>query len=586
MKQFSLPTLVICFLIMGYFQFINYPKFQKERTEATIGWDVSGYYMYLPATFIYQDLRQCNFRDEIIKKYKPTPDFQQAFRHTNGNFVMKYPIGMAIQYTPAFFLAHAYCKLTGQYPADGFSFPYQLMISVGSFFVALIGLFILRKVLLNYFTEKTVAISLLALVVGTNYLNQAAIDNAMTHNYLFTIYALIIYLTIRFYKHPKMRTSIFIGALCGLAIITRPTEIISIIIPFIWALNITSKTAILERFKFLKEHFKKITGAVAMVILVGSIQLIYWKYAGGEWIIYSYGDQGFKWLRPHFYQCIFSYKAGWLVYTPIMVFALIGFIPLYFYKKKLFFGILTFSFLFMYLAFAWDIWWYGGTLGQRTMVQAYPVLTFSFAAFVMWMSRLPKIIQWGTLVVMGLFVYLNLWFTHYSHQGQAVFPGQMTEAYYWRTVGRNNLDEETQKLLDTDEIFEGKKRKNISLVFSALTDTIITLNKVIQESPEMTFPYNQSADWLRASADFRITWKEWEFWKMTQFIIQFKSKDHIIKERMIRVHRYLWENNERTVFFDISQPNEPFDSVTIKFWNSYSDKEIKISNLKVETFDE
>jgi len=46
---------------------------------------------------------------------------------------------------------------------------------------------------LEYFGEKTVAVTLLALVAGTNYLNQAAIDNAMTHNYLFTLYALIFY---------------------------------------------------------------------------------------------------------------------------------------------------------------------------------------------------------------------------------------------------------------------------------------------------------------------------------------------------------------------------------------------------------
>lgn len=571
---------------MGYFQFINYPKFQKQWTEATIGWDVSGYYMYLPATIIYQDLRECNFRDEILKKYKPTPDFQQAFRYTNGNFVMKYPIGMAIQYAPAFLLAHTYCKITGQYPADGFSFPYQLMISLNSFFVALFGLFILRKILLEYFDDKAVAISLIALVVGTNYLNQAAIDNAMTHNYLFTLYALIIYLTIRFYKQPKTYITLLLGTLCGLATITRPTELISIMIPFIWGLNMTSKKAVIERFYFLKEHLNKILGAVVMVVLVGSIQLIYWKYAGGDWIIYSYKDQGFNWLKPYIYQCLFSYKAGWLVYTHIMVFSLLGFIPLFFYKRKIFTGCLIFSLIFMYLAFAWDVWWYGGALGQRTMVQAYPILMFPFTAFVVWLLKVPVIIRWPIWAVMGIFIYLNLWFTHYAHHGQGIFPGQMTKAYYWRTIGRNNLGEETQKLMDTDEIFEGEKRENITSVFSSFKDSTITLNKEIQFSPEITFPYRQSADWLRASADFEITWKEWEAWKMTQFIIQFKHKNNIVKERAIRIHRFLWENNKRNVYFDISQPNEPFDQVLIKFWNSQSDKELKISNLKVESFDE
>jgi len=74
-------------------------------------------------------------------------------------------------------------------------------------------------------------------------------------------------------------------------------------IPFIWALNVSSKSAVIERFNFLKEHFLKIIGAVIVVILVGCIQLIYWKYVGGDWIIYSYEDQGFNWLKPYIYEC-------------------------------------------------------------------------------------------------------------------------------------------------------------------------------------------------------------------------------------------------------------------------------------------
>lgn len=570
---------------MGYFQFLDYPKFQKKDTEATISWDVSGYYMYLPATFIYKDLKKCGFREELIKKYKPTRDFHQAFRYTNGNFVMKYPIGMAIQYMPAFMLAHSYCKITGQYPADGFSFPYQLMISLGSFFVALLGLYFLRKILLVYFSDRTVAVTLLALVAGTNYLNQAAIDNAMTHNYLFTLYVLIIYFTIRFYKQPKTSTVLLLGAFCGLATITRPTELISVMIPFVWALDVFSKEARVERFNFLKEHFTKIIGAMIVVILMGCIQLIYWKYVGDDWIIYSYEDQGFNWLGPYVYQCLFSYKAGWLVYTQIMVFSLLGFIPLFYYQRKIFFGITIFSFIFMYLAFAWDIWWYGGALGQRTMVQAYPVLIFAFAGFVDWVFRTPLLIRLGTWAVMGVCVYLNFWFTHYAHQGQAVFPGQMTEAYYWRTVGRNDIPEETLKLLDTDEIYEGGRR-NITPFYQLLSDKTILLNKEIQRSLPYIFSYNGGADWLRISADFKITRKEWAYLQMTQFIVFFKKKDKVVKKRMIRLHRFLWENNERNVYFDIRQPDEDFDRIFIEFWNCDSDKEIIISNLKLETFDE
>src|SRR5690606_28282352 len=126
---------------------------------------------------------------------------------------------------------------SSQYPADGFSFPYQICLGIGFFLYGLVGLFFLRKILLQYFKDSTVAVALLILVFGTNYLNYAAIDQCMTHSPLFTIYTLIIYFSIHFYKKEKKSTAIFLGFLCGLATLIRPTEIISIFIPLLWGVN-------------------------------------------------------------------------------------------------------------------------------------------------------------------------------------------------------------------------------------------------------------------------------------------------------------------------------------------------------------
>src|ERR1700741_363778 len=111
MHRSSKAALLVCYgfiLLSGLFY---YPKWKQTATEATISWDVSGYYMYLPATFIYHDLEHCNFKDSILKKYTPTPDFQQAFLHSSRNYVMKYPVGQAILLSPFFFGAHVYALL-------------------------------------------------------------------------------------------------------------------------------------------------------------------------------------------------------------------------------------------------------------------------------------------------------------------------------------------------------------------------------------------------------------------------------------------------------------------------------------------
>jgi hypothetical protein len=207
-----------------------------SQMEATISWDVSGYYFYLPALFIYKDLTKVEFRDSVVQKYQMSGGAYQAYDHESGNRVMKYSAGMALQYLPFFAIAHSVATFSG-YPADGFSLPYQMAISFGSLLMAFLGLFYLRKSLLRYFSDTTTALTLVLIVAATNYLNYSAIDNAMTHNWLFTLYALLIWQSIRFYERPTSWRACCIGATVGLMALTRPTEIIAVLIPLLWGLE-------------------------------------------------------------------------------------------------------------------------------------------------------------------------------------------------------------------------------------------------------------------------------------------------------------------------------------------------------------
>jgi len=88
-----------------------------------------------------------------------------------------------------------------------------LTIGLGMLLYSFIGLYYLRKVLLKYFTDVATAVTLLVIVFATNYFDYAAIDGAMTHNTLFTVYAILIYCVIKFYEKPTLQNSILIGFL-------------------------------------------------------------------------------------------------------------------------------------------------------------------------------------------------------------------------------------------------------------------------------------------------------------------------------------------------------------------------------------
>lgn len=579
--------------------FLVYPKWTRDYTEATISWDVSGYYLYLPATLIYHDLKELAFFPPLVETYLPAPGFDQAFLHASGNRVMKYSCGQAFAMLPGFLGAHAWCLMTGSHPADGFSRPYQVGISMGALLIALLGLWSLRLVLLGWFSERISGLILLLLVIGTNYLDYSAVNGAMTHNTLFTVYALLLWLSGRYHDRPSSGKALALGLLVGYAALVRPSEIIAILIPFLWGMDLREKGCLSKRLGFLWAHRLHLIVAALATALVGSIQLIYWKYVSGDWIVYSYEDQGFSWLHPHVWDAVFSYKSGWLLYTPLMGFALFGFVPLWRRWRPTFAMTAVFSLVFMYIAFAWDIWWYGGALGQRAMVQAYPVLAIPLAAF---FSRLPsgRWLRFGIWTLTGIFCLYNVWLTWQAHRGGMYHAGEMTSAYYWRVLGKWTKDDHDLKLLDTDEDPRGERVNTRVLFHDDLEGDTTSYqcgldpiqgqgSRCLLPGTEYTtlvdLPAPQKGNWIRVSALFRAGDKEWDIWKMHNLCLDFRRNGEIVKHKNIRLWRHLDPYETQEIWIDSAIPNQPFDQVLAYIWNPGNSKPLLVDKVWVESYD-
>jgi hypothetical protein len=586
-------TYTLCVALMCYASFIFYPAWKNKGTESAIAWDVAGYYWYLPSVFIYKDLKHQSFSDSIINKYGITPTFP-GFQTDNSNYVLKYSSGMAIMYLPFFTVAHFLAGPFG-YPQDGFSTPYQLAIQIGGLLAALIGLWYLRKLLLLFYNDTVVSIVLFALAFGSNFLNCGALGSGMSHCWLFTVYVFLILNTIHFYRQPSYKYAARIGLLTGLAVLTRPTEIIACLIPLLWGMENLSITGIKQRIAFFSTQIKKMLLTIICAFLVISIQLVYWKYVSGHWLVYSYQDQGFSWLFQNIFNYTLSFRTGWLIYCPMLFFAFIGIIP--FIKRgcnKV--AILVFFLLNYYIVSSWDIWWYSG----RAMIQSYPILMFPFAALAD-VTLKSKKLKWILTPFFLLFVYLNFWATYHYHKGDLFDTESMTKEYFLRVAGRWSAPEETKKLRDTRELFEGTP-KNMQLLYTndleKDTDLYcplpaingkksICLDKAHKHSQKYSFPYSShQADWVRGQATFRCTEKEWSTWKMPRFNIFFMGKGNVIKAYGIRVHRFLDNGQTKDIFFDIKVPPGQFDAVGVELDNSGSDKALLMDDIKVYSFNE
>jgi len=423
-----------------------------------VSWDTFGYYLYLPLTFIYHDLglQHKEIIDHIFELYDPSMTFYQATHIPGGNWMMKYSMGMAILYAPGFFAAHLLAGFTG-YPADGFSLPYQIAIMVNSVLLFMAGYWYLRKVLLTFFSDKVTAVVLLLLLFGTNFFIYATQVAETVHNYLFAFYAMILWNTIRWHRFHRTKNVVALAFLIGLATLSRPTELISVLIPLLW--NVTSFKGLKDKFRLLTSVYgKQLLLFLFIIIAIGSLQIIYWKIYSGSFIFYSYVNpgEGFEFLSPYLMKVLFSFRKGWFVYTPMMLFAVAGFGFVYKKNRQVFVPLFTFFIINLYIVSSWSCWWYAQSLGMRALVQSYAVMAIPLGYFIRWTANRKPLIKTSVIVVILFFVWLNL-FQTWQLKHHIISGDRMTFAYYLKSFGKTEINPEDQKLLLIKRLYRNNK---------------------------------------------------------------------------------------------------------------------------------
>ena len=412
-----------------------------------LSWDVFGHYLYLPALFIYNDLglKETGFVREILAIYNNSATFYQVVLSPTGNIVIKYTSGLAFLYLPFFGIGHLLAGIL-HFPTDGFSAPYQYSVFAGCLIYSITGLYFLRKVLREFFDDRIVAISLILIFLGTNYFSESVFKGAMSHNMLFSLYAIILWLTIQWHKSFKTRDAFLLGLTCGFASMIRPTDIVSVLIPVFWGIkdwkSMGSKTILLLK------NWKSPGIYGAGFLLAWAPQLIYWKLMTGEFLYYSYDNpgEGFEFLQPYIAQVLFSFRKGWFIYTPMMIFAVLGFYFLFRKNRDIFLPLVLYFILNLYLVSSWSCWWYAESFGQRALVQSYAVMSLPLGYFVSFIYGKVKSLHVTFALIFTFIIFLNLFQLWQLNHG-IIHGSRMTKAYYKSVFLRTKIDPADRKLL-------------------------------------------------------------------------------------------------------------------------------------------
>lgn len=428
LRQFGLSKAVILFFAFVV-MFTNFNNNLWKKKYGVVVHDVVSYYGYLPAALIYHDLTfEFVQRDPAVFMGKifdyQTPD---------GRHYQKMTMGLAFLYLPFFFLGHLWAWLSGA-PMDGFSQPYMFALLFAAFFYVVAAFWVLRKLLLQYVTDATVALVLFAIGFGTNLFFYTTLESAMSHAFNFSLFTFFIWLTVRWHQSATVGNSLLLGLVFGLISLIRPTNALVVIFFLFYDFH-----SFKGQFGKFISQWKNILLIVLISFVVVLPQLLFWKYNTGHWLFYSYGREGFFFDHPQIWRGLFSYRKGWLLYTPMMLFGVAGMFLLRRQFKAFSMAIPLFFVLNIYVIFSWWDWTYGGSFGSRPLIDSYAMMGIGMAAVFDRMRQLRPVFAKSLVPIVLLLSALNLFQTA-QYKYAAIHFAEMSKAAYWHSFGKLSAD--------------------------------------------------------------------------------------------------------------------------------------------------
>lgn len=506
-KNLSLYTLLILCAWIVVFRATHIVKNE-------ISWDIFGYYLPLEATFIEGDmmLNDRTWVEELNQKHQLSGTLYQISSTPDNQPMYFFLFGMSIMYSGFFFIGHVLAGWLG-FPQDGLSEPYAYSLVFGCMIYTLIGLYYLRKILKHFFSDQLTALLLIICVVGTNYAHHMTIKNLETTNVLFMFLAIVLWNTIQWYQHFRLKNMMAIGVSVVLMALIKPSEVLIVFLPLLW--GVTSFESLKKRGRFLLEYKNQLLITVVVCLVIALPQMMYWYAKTGSILYDSYKNPGvgLDIFWPHIIDALFSFRKGWLIYTPIMLFAVFGFVAMYKQRKELFIGLFVPFAISFYIMASWTEYWYGSSFSMRPVITQYPILLIAMGFFFVWVEKQQVVIRSSVLILTLFFIGLNQ-FQWWQLRNYILHDSRMTAAYYKRIFFKTSVTDEDKKLLlierslDGSHILKNPEDYNSRLFLKQQTSfQLKDGNEYIEFVHSTKIPYEQLTQkdhcWVRFTFDYR-----------------------------------------------------------------------------------
>lgn len=376
--------------------YLTFFLWQRWNDSDESGWkkiivsDGKGYYSYLTHLFIENDL---TYRSDEHLYAVPTEE---------GNYINRFYCGTAILEAPFFFLGYGIAAIFN-YPLDGYSEPFAFCLVLSAIFYTLAGFYFIYVILKRKFgLDDNTALTVIFIgALGTNIIFYATILAVFSHAYSFFTIAWFMYQFFKTIEKPNTKNILLSALLLSLIVVIRPVNgIVILLLPFFFE-NGKSFLDFTKKILFNKNVFYLLIGGLIPVF----IQCWFWYMQTGNWIEWSYKQEGFNFTHPEIFRVLFSFRRGLFIYCPLLLISLLGF---YFWWKESRWKaswLFIFLLIFTYVISSWWHWTYGDTFGMRPFNDVIIIFMLLFGILIWklkgWMRKI-------VLVLSSFAVFLNL----------------------------------------------------------------------------------------------------------------------------------------------------------------------------------
>ena len=389
----------------------------KPGGRIVIG-DALHHYVQLRSAVFDGDL---HFRNDYVRLYGlrgGEEGTEWVYQDTpTGHVRNMMPVGPALLWLPLFLVTAAGAWLLNLFGAgiavDGYGRLFQATAGFSGIAAATAGVWISWRACRLLFSERASAWATLVLWLSSSAIYYSLVSPTYSHAASLLANSVFWYVWIRTTTNLQLPTSKsagwelgvgnweltkrygLLGFCTGIAALMRWQDAI---------LLAPVALELLVRLRARQVSFGRVVvlGAIALGAAVVAFipQMVVWMVLYGQPLAMPQGGSFMRWTEPALWSVLFSDWHGLFTWTPIVLIALLGLVPLARKHGTLAAGAILFLLLSWYVNAAVADWWAGEAFGSRRFLSCFPILALALAALIdRWAPPLRRLALVAAVIV-------------------------------------------------------------------------------------------------------------------------------------------------------------------------------------------